>query len=93
MIEDFEFVKEYDDLKVGDTVREPYTRYVRNIIKEATNHLGETIYFLEDIAGYFVKEELELIKEKESGQMTERFRRLQSEHQDGKHRSPDKITT
>ena len=68
MIEDFEFVKEYDDLEVGDTVREPYRGYVRKIIQVATNHLGETIYFLEDIAGYFVREELELIKDKESGQ-------------------------
>lgn len=65
MIEDFEFVKEYDDIKVGDTVREPYTRYVGKVIQVATNWLGETVYFLEDIAGYFVREELELIKEKE----------------------------
>lgn len=65
MIEDFEFVKEYDDLEVGDTVREPYTGYVGKIIQIATNHLGETVYFIEDIAGYFVREELEIIKEKE----------------------------
>lgn len=65
MIEDFEFVKEYDDLEVGDTVREPYTGYVGKIIQVTTNHLGETVYFLEDIAGYFVREELEIIKEKE----------------------------
>lgn len=64
MIEDFEFVKEYDDIKVGDTVREPYSGYVGKVIQVATNWLGETVYFLEDIAGYFVREELELIKEK-----------------------------
>lgn len=61
MKEDFEFVKEYDDIKVGDTVREPYTGYVSKITQVATNHLGETVYFIEDIAGYFVREELELI--------------------------------
>jgi hypothetical protein len=38
---------------------------VGKVSNVATNHLGETVYFLEDIAGYFVKEELELIKEKE----------------------------
>lgn len=65
MKEDFEFVKEYDDLEVGDIVREPYTGYVGKVIQVATNWLGETVYFLENIAGYFVKEELELIKEKE----------------------------
>lgn len=65
MIEDFEFVKDYDDLKVGDTVREPYTGYVGKITQVATNWLGETVYFLENIAGYFVREELEIIKEKE----------------------------
>lgn len=61
MIEDFEFVKEYDDLKVGDIVKEPFTEYVGKITHVATNWLGETVYFLEDIAGYFVREELELI--------------------------------
>lgn len=64
MKEDFEFVRDYTEFKIGDTVREPYSGYVGKIIQTATNHLGETVYFLEDIAGYFVREELELIKEK-----------------------------
>ena len=42
MIKDFEFIKEYNDFEVGDTIREPYSRIVR----------------------YFVREKLELIKEK-----------------------------
>lgn len=63
MKEDFEFVKEYDDLEVGDTVREPYTGYIGKVTQVATNWLGETVYFLEDIAGYFVREELELIND------------------------------
>lgn len=42
MIKDFEFIKEYNDFEVGDTIREPYS----------------------GIARYFVREELELIKEK-----------------------------
>lgn len=65
MKEDFEFVRDYIEFKIGDTVREPYTGYIGKVTNIATNHLGETVYFLEDIAGYFVKEELELIKEKE----------------------------
>ena len=65
MKEDFEFVRDYIEFKIGDTVREPYTGYVCKVSNVATNHLGETVYFLKDIAGYFVKEELELIKEKE----------------------------
>jgi hypothetical protein len=65
MKEDFEFVRDYIVFKIGDTVREPYTGYIGKVSNVATNHLGETVYFLEDIAGYFVKEELELIKEKE----------------------------
>ena len=65
MKEDFEFVRDYTDFNIGDTVREPYTGYIGKVSNVATNHLGETVYFLKDIAGYFVKEELELIKEKE----------------------------
>ena len=65
MKEDFKFVRNYTEFKIGDTVREPYTGYIGKVSNIATNHLGETVYFLEDIAGYFVKEELELIKEKE----------------------------
>ena len=65
MKEDFEFVRDYNVFKIGDTVREPYSGYIGKVSNVATNHLGETVYFLEDIAGYFVKEELELIKEKE----------------------------
>ena len=65
MIEDFEFIKEYNDFEVGDTVREPYSGYAGKIIRVATNHLGEAVYFLEDIPGYFVGEELELIKERD----------------------------
>lgn len=65
MKEDFEFVRDYIEFKIGDTVREPYTGYIGKVSNVAINHLGETVYFLEDIAGYFVKEELELIKEKE----------------------------
>ena len=65
MKEDFEFVRDYTEFKIGDTVREPYTGYVGKVSNVAKNHLGETVYFLEDIAGYFVNEELELIKEKE----------------------------
>lgn len=61
MKEDFEFVRDYTEFKIGDTVREPYSGYIGKIIQVATNHLGETVYFLEDIAGYFVREELELI--------------------------------
>lgn len=64
MKDDFEFVRDYTEFKIGDTVREPYSGYVGKIIQAATNHLGETVYFIEDIAGYFVREELELIKEK-----------------------------
>lgn len=62
MKEDFEFVRDYIEFKIGDTVREPYTGYVGKVSNVATNHLGETVYFLEDIAGYFVKEELELVE-------------------------------
>lgn len=65
MKEDFEFVRDYTEFNIGDTVREPYTGYVGKVCNVATNHLGEKVYFLEDIAGYFVTEELELIKEKE----------------------------
>lgn len=65
MKEDFEFVRDYTVFKIGDTVREPYSGYIGKVSNVAKNHLGETVYFLEDIAGYFVKEELELIKEKE----------------------------
>ena len=65
MKEDFEFVRDYTVFKIGDTVREPYSGYIGEVSNVAKNHLGETVYFLEDIAGYFVKEELELIKEKE----------------------------
>jgi hypothetical protein len=65
MKEDFEFVRDYTEFKIGDTVREPYSGYVGKVSNVAMNHLGETVYFLEDIAGYFVNEELELIKEKE----------------------------
>lgn len=65
MKEDFEFVKEYDDLEVGDTVREPYTGYVAKIRKKDFDVYGEQVYYLEDMAGYFVREELEIIKEKE----------------------------
>ena len=62
MKEDFEFVRDYAEFKIGDTVREPYTGYVGKVSNVAKNHLGETVYFLEDIAGYFVKEELELVE-------------------------------
>lgn len=62
MKEDFEFVRDYTEFKIGDTVREPYTGYVGKVSNVATNHLGETVYFLKDIAGYFVKEELELVE-------------------------------
>lgn len=62
MKEDFEFVRDYTDFKIGDTVREPYTGYIGKVSNVATNHLGETVYFLKDIAGYFVKEELELVE-------------------------------
>lgn len=62
MKEDFEFVRDYTDFKIGDTVREPYTGYIGKVTNVATNHLGETVYFIEHIAGYFVEEELELVK-------------------------------
>lgn len=65
MKEDFEFVRDYTGFKIGDTVREPYTGYIGKVSNVAKNHLGETVYFIEHIAGYFVEEELELIKEKE----------------------------
>lgn len=64
MKEDFEFVRDYTEFKIGDTVREPYSGYVAKIRKKDFNIYGEQVYYLEDMAGYFVREELELIKEK-----------------------------